>query len=47
MKLKFLFLNKPAIFIACENENTEIINLLLNRKDIDLNTKTILNENIF
>lgn len=47
MKLKFIFFNKPAIFIACENENTEIVKLLLNKNEIDLNTKTIMNENHF
>lgn len=41
MKLIFIFLNRPALFIACENENPEIIKLLLQRPDIDVNTKTI------
>lgn len=33
---------KTALYIACEKCNVEMVKLLLNRKDIDVNDKSIL-----
>ena len=36
-----LFFYKTALYLAIENENIKIIRLLLKRKDIDVNIKSI------
>lgn len=43
MKFLFIYFDKTALFLAIEKRNFEIINLLLDRNDIDLNAQGIFN----
>ena len=39
------FINKTALYLAVENQNLEIVQLLLTRNNIDINAKTIIYSN--
>ena len=46
--MKFdLILNKQALHIAVEKGNLEVVKLLLRRRDIEVNTKAILDNIMF
>lgn len=38
----FIYFDKTALFIAIEKGNTEIVDILLSRKNTDINAKNIL-----
>lgn len=41
------FLNKTAIYLAAESGNKEIVQLLLAYDNLDVNIKTVWNNNLF
>lgn len=47
MKFKFLLFYKAALHIAVENENVEILKLLLEKQNLKVNQKAVLNYFIF
>lgn len=42
MKFIFLYICKPILYIACEHENSNIVQLLLNCPRVDVNCKNVL-----
>ena len=47
MKFELIDFNKTALHLAVENENFDIlIQLLMSKKDIDINAKSVKNLNL-
>lgn len=41
-----MFLNKDLLYFAAEKKNTEIVEMILKNKNIDINEKTIYHNDI-